>query len=270
MEQLQTDRKGLTGFNLKIIGIILMVFDHIHQMFYMFGVPLWFTMLGRLVAPIFLFLSAEGFHYTKSKKRYLFRLWAAYVLMAFASSLIQRTLPSDVVLLNSIFGTLFLSAFYMWMIDLFSSGIKEKKASKVLLSIIGMLFPIILNIAILPLFAVTPPPIPIAALSAIINLIPLPLFVEGTFAWIILGVSFYLLRNKSRWIQVMPIIVIGVMSFIQGMNKPANINWLMIFSAVLISFYNGKQGKKMKYFFYIFYPAHIYIFYIISYLMQSK
>ena len=60
-------KRGLTSFDLKLIGIILMVFDHIHQMFYFEGVPLWFTMLGRLVAPIFLFLSAEDFYYTRNR-----------------------------------------------------------------------------------------------------------------------------------------------------------------------------------------------------------
>lgn len=46
---------GLTAFHLKIFGITLMVFDHVHQMFYFAVIPMWFTMLGRIVAPIFIF-----------------------------------------------------------------------------------------------------------------------------------------------------------------------------------------------------------------------
>jgi hypothetical protein len=38
-----------------------------------------------------------------------------------------------------------------------------------------------------------------------------------------------------------------------------NYQWMMIFSLFFILMYNGKEGKKHKWFFYIFYPAHILI-----------
>ncbi|MBM6827868.1 hypothetical protein H6A13_12345, partial [Mordavella massiliensis] len=37
-----------------------------------------------------------------------------------------------------------------------------------------------------------------------------------------------------------------------------------VFSAVPMLLYNGKPGRRMKYFFYIFYPAHLLILYGIS------
>ncbi|HCT95370.1 TraX family protein [Vagococcus sp.] len=48
-------RRGLSGFDLKIIGIIFMVLDHSYDAFVSFGAPLWMTLLGRTVAPIFYF-----------------------------------------------------------------------------------------------------------------------------------------------------------------------------------------------------------------------
>ncbi|MBM7617346.1 hypothetical protein JOC36_000903 [Weissella uvarum] len=38
----------------------------------------------------------------------------------------------------------------------------------------------------------------------------------------------------------------------------------MVFAIIPLSFYNGREGRKDKWFFYIFYPAHILILYIIS------
>ncbi|MBM7617344.1 hypothetical protein JOC36_000901 [Weissella uvarum] len=72
--------RGLTSYQLKMIGIILMFGDHIQQMFEYVGAPLWLHILGRVVAPIFLFLSAEGFHYTHSKANYMRTLLIGFII----------------------------------------------------------------------------------------------------------------------------------------------------------------------------------------------
>ena len=57
--------RGLSSTGLKWIALGLMVLDHIHYMFAYTGlVPEWFSMLGRLSAPLFLFCLAEGFAHT--------------------------------------------------------------------------------------------------------------------------------------------------------------------------------------------------------------
>ena len=58
-------KKGLDGTQLKTIALVLMVLDHIHYFFEFTGwVPTWFSMLGRLSAPLFLFCTVEGFAHT--------------------------------------------------------------------------------------------------------------------------------------------------------------------------------------------------------------
>ncbi len=62
-------KKGMTGFQLKVLGIITMVFDHLSEFFSFAGIPGWFNWIGRITAPIFLFESSEGvYSYTQSKK----------------------------------------------------------------------------------------------------------------------------------------------------------------------------------------------------------
>lgn len=54
MDNLTTSRfKGLTTFDLKTIGIVLMFIDHIHQMFVPMGAPNWLDWFGRPVATLF-------------------------------------------------------------------------------------------------------------------------------------------------------------------------------------------------------------------------
>lgn len=47
-----------------------------------------------------------------------------------------------------------------------------------------------------------------------------------------------------------------------------NTQWMMIFALPFIFMYNGKRGKNIKYFFYLFYPLHIWLLYIIGYIID--
>lgn len=247
---------------LKLIGILLMIFDHLHQMFYMFGAPMWFTMLGRVVAPIFLFMASEGFYYTKNRKKYMLRLLIGFWVMGIASMAIQKQFPlEDVMLMNSIFGTLFLCVYYMWIVDFLRNGIKQRKTMQIVLSILGLILPFALGLLLFALINVN-----ITLFQIFMILVPTFVTVEGGFVFILLAVAFYLLR-KNRWLQVLALEIVAVYTFFAG----NDIQWIMGFAAIPILLYNQKPGKKStfhKYFFYLFYPAHIYLFYLISYYLH--
>ena len=69
-------RQGITQNGLKLLALSLMLLDHIHYFFGVTGaIPLLFTWLGRLSAPLFLFCLVEGWAHTHSKKRYFLRIW---------------------------------------------------------------------------------------------------------------------------------------------------------------------------------------------------
>lgn len=77
-----TNRKTLTGFQLKYIALGTMLLDHIHYFFEYTGkVPLWFTQVGRIAAPLFLFAIIEGFIHTHDRKKYFLKIYGLAVIM---------------------------------------------------------------------------------------------------------------------------------------------------------------------------------------------
>ena len=81
-----TKTGGITETGLKWIALVTMVMDHIHYFFGFTGmIPEWFSMVGRLGAPLFLFCLVEGFTHTHSRKKYFAKV---YVLSAAMSALL--------------------------------------------------------------------------------------------------------------------------------------------------------------------------------------
>lgn len=76
------------------------------------------------------------------------------------------------------------------------------------------------------------------------------------FNGILLIVSFYLLRDRF-WIKITAGVVWNFISdsYIQRYGALAMLP---------IALYNGERGRSMKYFFYIFYPLHLFILYGVS------
>jgi hypothetical protein len=256
----------LSGNALKIIGIILMTADHLHQMFAPWGAPEWLVWLGRPVAPLFLFLCAEGYVYTRSKKGYMLRLLLGFLFMTVMNRLISRFMPLEFTgLINNIFGTLFLTVFYMWAIDLIKEGVREKKPGKVLLAVGGILLSFIVSFAFLLALAGSH-----RTAALILLFIPNPVAVEGGFVLVLLGVGFYLLR-KYRSAQIGLLLAVGAVTWYFNRSS-GDIQYLMATAALPLFLYNGNRGrggKGGKYFFYIFYPAHIYLFYITAWFLTA-
>ncbi|MDR1136045.1 MAG: conjugal transfer protein TraX [Clostridiales Family XIII bacterium] len=259
---------GLTGSQLKYIAAAMMLIDHVHQMFAANGVPDWFTWIGRPVAPIFIFLCAEGFFYTHSRKKYMLQLFIGYEFMSIASTLLETFMPNEnIVLMNNIFETMFLITVYSLIADLLRGGIKEKKISKFMLGLAILL--ISLAIAIVSLSLLNSPELMLSmpkwAFFIIFNVIPNVVTAEGGVTLVLMGLLFYLFREK-RILQIAVIVLFSLVSFLTSYGD-SNAQWLMVFAALGMLLYNGKRGSGGKYFFYVFYPAHIYILYILACLL---
>ena len=233
---------------------------------------MWLTWLGRPVFPIFLFAMSESFHYTHSRKNFLKRLLFASWIMTVCSMILQSILPnSDIVLMNSAFSTFFITGLYMLFYDMLIDGIKTKKAGKIAAAILLCLVPILTS---LPAILVANMANNEAFSSQVIRimlmacfLLPNILLVEGGFVIVVLGVLFYALR-KWRWAQIAVLTALSALVFIKG--NGSDFQWLMVFAAIPMLLYNGEKGRGMKSFFYVFYPAHIYLLYITATLWKLR
>lgn len=268
--------KGLDATQLKLIAMILMVLDHIYEFFsYTKLIPIWFTWLGRLVFPIFMFTMTEGFYYTKSKEKYMLRLYIGSALMGIINYLLVDIFPrpDNFPILNNIFGTLFLTIFYLYSIEKIKENTKLEKsiALSVLMMSIPILlssFPYIINTASYN-FGIT---VPLEFYVLIHGVFPSIIFVEGGPFLVLLGIIMYYLRH-DRIKQVIIYVVICLLLFTGGKFDIENLlytnyQWMMVFSAIFMLIYNGTRGKGYKYLFYFFYPSHIYILYILSTLIM--
>ncbi|EKQ51699.1 MULTISPECIES: TraX family protein [unclassified Clostridium] len=256
-------KKGINDFTLKIIALILMTVDHIHQFFSSNGIPIWFTWIGRLSAPLFFFTMAEGFFYTRNRVTYVKRLYFFSVVMslgkliAWEISISDRSFPT---VYNNIFETFFLVAFNILIFE-FLRGRNEEFYKKVFVIFIVIVCEIILPIGVYKFVSSK------IISKFILSFLPCPLLCEGNFIFVVLGITFFYLRDNHK--EMMLIYLIFSLSFLPYLNfsfKEAfyhNYQWMMIFAAPLMMLYNGKKGCGLKYLFYIYYPVHIFIFFFI-------
>lgn len=252
MDQLRERNLGMSTFSLKVLGLSLMFIDHIHEMFATFGVPAWVDWLGRPVPIIFFFVSVVGFTHTHDKQRYLSRLLIGFWVMNIGNLVVQHffQIRGGQVITNNIFADLFLAVLTMY-------GIFKVKQGKKLLGVGIILYPIIASLA--ALFFVQMGNSTLTQLF--LTIFPSLLMAEYSFL-LYLAVLMYLFRD-NRNLQVLCIVVFSIIYLLMGQSQ-----WIMIFSIIPIYLYNGQKGRGMKYFFYIFYPLHIWILYIIAAIMS--
>jgi hypothetical protein len=262
--------KPLTSFQvldatgLKLLAAGLMLLDHIHQMFADAGAPVWLSMLGRLVFPIFLFAASESFHYTHSRKNYLLRLLLADCGMVLFTTVLQTVLPNEhVVLLNNAFSTFVVAGIWMLAWDELTAGVQAGKVRQILKAVLWGLLPILGALPVLAAAYWAGQGVLSGSLLQILVtiglMIPNVLTCEGGAAMAALGVGFYILRRSRLW-QMVLLVLLSAAVWRLG----SGYQWMMGFAVLPLALYNGKPGRGYKSFFYLFYPLHIGILYVLS------
>ena len=267
---------GLTETGLKWIALVTMVLDHIHYFFGFTGaVPEWFSMAGRVSAPLFLFCLVEGFTHTRSRKKYFAKVYvlsaamsALLFFMAFGGILVR---PDGFYPGNGMMTT-FAVLMVIWQgID----WLEQRRFGRGLAAVlIPLAWPILANLLSVA-FPALATPLGFAAYSV------LPTWgTTGDSSWpvLVMGLVLYLFRRRRK-VQVAAFslyyVLYGVvyMGLIVSSVMPDFAWWQLftryyeiygILAAPLMLWYNGQRGRGHKALFYAFYPAHIYLLYALS------
>ena len=278
MESTRTLTKtgGITETGLKWIALVTMVMDHIHYFFGFTGwIPEWFSMAGRLAAPLFLFCLVEGFTHTRSRKKYFAKVYilsaAMSILlffMAFGGILVR---PDGFYPTNGMMTT-FVILMIVWQ------GMDWLGQKKILPGLAAVILPLAWPFLVVGLLAAAPS---LASPLGFLCYSFLPMWgTTGDSSWpvLVMGVVLYLFR-KRRGVQVAAFSIFyflyGVVyMFYMGSAMAPDFAWWQIFTqyyeiygilaAPLMLWYNGRRGGGHKLLFYAFYPAHIYLLYALS------
>ncbi|CUH93376.1 TraX family protein [Herbinix luporum] len=217
----------MSTFALKLIAIISMLIDHVSYVFLREYSLLYAggRLIGRLALPIFVFLLVEGFFHTRNIKKYLIRL-GIFALIS--------EIPFDLAFYNTyfyfghqnIFFTLFIGLLSIYLINMVEKRYKN-----------NMLIVNLLN----------------AGITIALSIVAAILRTDYRFMGVLLIVAFYLFRGSK------PLLIISLIIL-----SPNVVQAFSVLSLIPISFYNGKKGKDIKYFFYAFYPAHLLILYLLN------
>ena len=228
-------KRPLSQEGLKFLACAIMLLDHIGATLIPWGT---LRIIGRLAFPIFCFLLAEGAHYTRSPRNYLLRLGIGAIL---------SELPFDLALFGS------------WSWQHQSVMITLLLGAMALLAMKRMTQPL-LKILVLLLFAFLADFMNTDYGGAGVLMIALfGLTRERKYGWLVQLLGMYLI---CRWI-----IPGGVVWFI---DRYVFIEIFAILALIPIWLYSGKKStssRAVQWAFYLFYPVHLWILYLISILL---
>lgn len=249
----------MTQFTLKCLALLFMLCDHLSKVVLSTGVlrpiigaeaDLWLRtalmVVGRIAFPIFAWFTAEACRKTRSMPKYLLRLFVFSVLseIPFQLCFYDAETAGLTIACHNVMFTLLLAALAIYL----GTVVEKYRRPKPL-----MLLP---GIAAMVLGWLLHTDYNLWGVGLVLLLYYLP---EDKLRLAFLG----------GWMTVFMLIWHGwngqTLSWISSNDYGLIMEWLGgLFSVPLLACYNGDKGRNGKWLFYVFYPAHLGILYVIS------
>ena len=256
-------KKGLNSYQLKLIALCFMILDHLysklnwpmHEYLNWPFWPQWIPVITRFVSPLFLYLMVDGFYHTRSRQKFLTRLFTAALIMQAGNIVLNYVFHNvdhytgkytfrSLLNGNNIFLTLAVLFAFIWCLE----NMKQRK--KVILNVV------------------------LAFLTGAFSL-----FLEGGFELlpVTLVVWFFHERKALQCVGICVwsglLLAKALISYFTGsMGTSLYVDlcfdneWAMFVVIFFILLYNGERGKNTKftkYMFYVIYPLHLWILEIV-------
>lgn len=226
---------------IKFIAAFTMLVDHVGYMF--FDELVW-RIIGRIAMPLFAFAIAEGCHYTKNKLKHFLMLFGLAVMCQAVYFIFDPGATLYSILFTFSFATLIIYA-----MQYFKKSCFAKDGIHIAISFVLFAASICFTYwfcksnevdygfwgCMMPVFAALP--------------------------------DFRKIENIPNWlkkVQTLPVrvLVFGVGLLLMILSHERNafypVMWYHLIGLALLFLYNGNKGKlRTKYFFYVFYPAHL-------------
>ncbi len=185
----------------------------------------WMRIIGRIAMPLFAFAVAEGYVHTRDKKKYLLRM----LLMGLISEV-----PFDLVLFGTPLEFTHQNIMLTFAYAIVGLMCYDKIAKENAFSIPGSL--------VLLLFIAS----------------SLLLCLDYNMVALAVIFAFYLLRKKPLWLRTAVAMAIYYFFRNVGIYRFGLLGFLPVF------LYNGQRGKGLKWLFYLFYPGHLLLIYLLK------
>lgn len=270
-------QKGLNAYQIKIIALIAMTIDHLAA--YGSDIPLFsaygskLRIVGRIAAPLFLYMATEAVRHTSNRKQYLLRLYIGAVCTGLFSAITNALFGNTIGTFNfnNILFTFLYTAMLIILIEKVAAGMKEKKYNQVFKGAAGIAAVFALHYVYLLLRKCIPSGT--FELDLLNSFLISPIRVEYSILFVLMGIAMYFAPNKywkSAAVVALSLIccdarivyALRFIPFVVTMGPPQH--W-MILAVPFILLYNGDKGRSQELFFYAYYPIHRYLICIVEY-----
>ena len=244
----------MTTFTLKLTAAALMTLDHIGM--YFPAAPAWFRWLGRGAYPLFLFCMVQGYAHTRSRKRYLLRLYLMSLFMTAWGLFLDARFPSEGGYGNhNIFVPLFLTGLLISAVELFQ---RDRRRGGLLLGALAL---------VQVFYALLPNLLPSTrnlSGDVLTGVVPNLAVNEFGFEFIALGLALYFLRDRREALAAVYLIFCLWQFSAEALYGVFPVQWMMALALPLMLRYNGEKGRGWKWFFYAYYPAHTALLFLLA------